>query len=253
MKHCWARPLPATLTAGLLSLGLLFSAAIQAQSINAPLAEEASLPGAPIKGEIWNAVEVLEDLLALPEKGIPPALLHNAHGIVIIPSMVKLGYFIGGRHGSGVLLVKKNDGRWSQPVFVSLSGASLGFQFGAQSSDVVLAFKRDKSIRGILEGKLKLGAETSVAAGPVGRELSAATDAQLNAEIYSWSRARGLFAGVSLDGSILRVDDERNARFYQNAEATPEQILDGRVTSRSGGIRRLHALLSDPAGAVTQP
>lgn len=226
---------------------LLPSAA--AQTV-APLPEEPVLPGTQIKGEIWNAVEVLEDLLALPEDGIPPALLRNAHGVVVIPSMIKLGWMIGGRHGSGILLVKKDDGSWSQPVFVSLTGASFGFQFGAQSSDVVLAFKRDKSIRNILGGKLTLGAETSVAAGPVGREASASTDAQLRAEIYSWSRARGLFAGVSLDGSILRVDDERNANFYQTPDVTPEQILAGSVTSRSGGINRLHALVNDPSNAL---
>ena len=227
---------------------LLLPSAV-AQTV-APLPEEPVLPGTQIKGEIWNAVEVLEDLLALPEDGIPPALLRNAHGVVVIPSMIKLGWMIGGRHGSGILLVKKDDGSWSQPVFVSLTGASFGFQFGAQSSDVVLAFKRDKSIRNILDGKLTLGAETSVAAGPVGREASASTDAQLRAEIYSWSRARGLFAGVSLDGSILRVDDERNANFYQTPDVTPEQILAGSVTSRSGGINRLHALVNDPSNAL---
>lgn len=238
----------ALLTAGsLLAAQPLFA---QTAASTAGLGEEAVLPGTQIKGEIWNAVEVLEDLLALPEDGIPPALLRNAHGLVVIPSMIKLGWMIGGRHGSGVMLVKKEDGSWSQPIFVSLTGASFGFQFGAQSSDVVLAFKRDKSIRNILEGKLTLGAETSVAAGPVGREASAATDAQLRAEIYSWSRARGLFAGVSLDGSILRVDDARNASFYQTPEVTPEQILAGSVTSRSGGINRLHALANDPNNAL---
>jgi lipid-binding SYLF domain-containing protein len=244
---------PRAFFAALLTAGsLLASQPLVAQTTasNPGLDEEAVLPGTQIKGEIWNAVEVLEDLLALPEDGIPPALLRNAHGLVVIPSMIKLGWMIGGRHGSGVMLVKKEDGSWSQPIFVSLTGASFGFQFGAQSSDVVLAFKKDKSIRNILEGKLTLGAETSVAAGPVGREASASTDAQLRAEIYSWSRARGLFAGVSLDGSILRVDDARNASFYQTPEVSPEQILAGSVTSRSGGINRLHALVNDPTNAL---
>jgi hypothetical protein len=119
---------------------------------------------------------------------------------------------IGGRHGQGVMSVKTANGTWSSPVFVSLTGGSIGFQAGVQSSDVVLVIRNDRSLDNIVNGKFTLGADAAVAAGPVGRNAAAATDGQLKAEIWSWSRARGLFAGVALDGAVLQVDDAGQCR-----------------------------------------
>ncbi len=166
--------------------------------------------------------EVLHEILKIPEQVIPPALLRNAHGIAIIPGIIKAAFFLGGRYGSGVMLVHSKEGGWSNPVFLRLLGGGFGWQIGVQSTDVILVFKSSKSINGITKGKFTLGADASVAAGPVGRSVEAATDVQLKAEIYSYSRNRGLFAGVSLEGAAIQIDKEANAVFYgrQGIEAS---------------------------------
>ncbi len=164
--------------------------------------------------KINAAAEVLHEILRIPEQVIPPALLKNAHGIAIIPGIIKAAFFLGGRYGSGVMLVRSGDGGWSNPVFLRLLGGGFGWQIGVQSTDVILVFKSSKSINGITKGKFTLGADASVAAGPVGRSVEAATDMQLKAEIYSYSRNRGLFAGVSLEGAALQIDNDANAVFY---------------------------------------
>jgi len=132
---------------------------------------------------VRTAVEVLEEISAIPETGIPPTLLQNAHGIAVVPGVIKVGFVVGGRHGRGVVLVRDDRGGWSNPVFISLTGGSVGWQIGAQSTDVILVFKSGKSIDGIMKGKFTVGADAAVAAGPVGRSASASTDAQLKAEI----------------------------------------------------------------------
>ena len=142
---------------------------------------------------------------------------------------------IGGRRGHGLMSVKNPDGSWSQPVFVKLTGGSIGFQAGVQSSDVVLVFRNDRSLDSIVNGKVTLGADAGVAAGPVGRNASAATDGQLKAEIWSWSRARGLFAGVALDGAVLQIDDEANTAVYGSA-ATPRAIFESRAGQPSDAV-----------------
>jgi len=164
--------------------------------------------------KIDSAIEVLEQIMAIPEKSIPPQLLANAQGIAIIPNVIKVGFVLGGRHGKGILFVRDKRAGWSNPSFVALTGGSFGWQIGAQSTDVILVFKTGRSVEGIMKGKFTLGADAGVAAGPVGRRVEAATDAQLKSEIYSYSRSRGLFAGVSLEGSVLQIDDSANAVFY---------------------------------------
>jgi len=138
--------------------------------------------------------------------------------------MIKAGLGIGGQHGSGLLSIKNPDGSWTDPVFVKITGGSIGFQIGASSTDLVLFFMREKNIRAVLNGEFTLGGSATVAAGPVGRSGSADTSAKLDAEIYSYSRSRGAFAGISIDGSKLYVDKSGNAAFY-NADATPESIV----------------------------
>lgn len=174
-----------------------------------------------------NAVRVLNEIQAIPESGIPDRLLDEARAVVVIPDTVKAGLIIGGRRGHGLMSVKTADGTWSNPSFVKITGGSIGFQAGVQSSDVVLVFRNDRSLESIVNGKFTLGADAGVAAGPVGRNAAAATDGQLKAEIWSWSRARGLFAGVALDGAVLQIDDRANSAVY-GANTTPRAILENR-------------------------
>ena len=164
--------------------------------------------------------DVLNEIMAIPASGIPASLLANAQGIVIIPDLVKGGFVVGVRHGRGIVMVRDERGFWRPPSFVTLTGGSVGWQIGLQVTDIVLVFKTRSSVQGLLRGKFTLGADAAAAAGPVGREAAAATDAQLLAEIFTWSRSRGLFAGVSLDGSVLQIDQPANAAFYNGANVT---------------------------------
>ena len=161
-----------------------------------------------------NAVRVLKEIMMAPDKSIPKELLQNAHAIAVIPDVIKAGLVVGGRHGDGLISVKTRDGTWSNPSFVGLTGGSIGFQAGVSSTDVVLVFRTQRGVDSIVHGKFTLGADASAAAGPVGRSATASTDAQLHAEIYSYSRSRGLFAGISLQGATLRPDDDANEEMY---------------------------------------
>ena len=182
-----------------------------------------------------NAVRVLSEIQKIPEQGIPDKLLDEGRAVVVIPDTLKVGLVIGGRRGHGLMSVKSPDGSWSQPVFVKLTGGSIGFQAGVQSSDVVLVFRNDRNLENIVNGKITLGADAGVAAGPVGRNASASTDGQLKAEIWSWSRARGLFAGVALDGAVLQIDDDANVAVYGSA-ATPRAIFESRAGAPSDAV-----------------
>lgn len=173
-----------------------------------------------------TARSVLEDFMAIPENRIPPALLEDAYGIAVIPSVVKLSFIVGGRHGTGVMAVRRENGKWSNPSFVSLTGGSIGWQAGASSTDIILVFKSRRSIDRIARGDITLGGDASVAAGPVGRSASAATNARFDAEVYSYSRSRGFFAGVSVEGAALAIDDGDNAEFYGEPGISAYEILD---------------------------
>ncbi|RRN53945.1 ligand-binding protein SH3 [Pseudoxanthomonas sp. SGNA-20] len=175
-----------------------------------------------------EAVRVLEEIQKIPEQAIPDKLLDEAKAIVVIPDAIKAGLVIGGRRGHGLMSVKTADGTWSNPVFVTLTGGSIGFQAGVQSSDIVLVFRNDRSLDNVVNGKFTLGADAAVAAGPVGRNAAAATDGQLKAEIWSWSRARGLFAGVALDGAVLRIDSNAQAVVY-GSTTTPRMVFEDRA------------------------
>ena len=175
----------------------------------------ASLPVAASEDQLAaDAADVVEALAEIPEAGIPPALLRDAYAIAVIPNVIKVGLLIGGRFGKGLLTVRTAEREWSNPAFVTLTGGSFGFQFGAQSTDVILVFKNKRSVDNIVNGKVTLGADAAIAVGPLGRRTEAATDAQFQAEIYSYSRSRGLFAGVSLEGAALQIDGDANADFY---------------------------------------
>ena len=193
-------------------------------------------------GIVANSEEVLQQIMAIPEKGIPPLLLANASAVAIIPNVVKVGFVIGGRHGEGVLLVRNEAGNWGEPLFVSITGGSIGWQVGAQSTDVVLVFRNPRSIDNILKGQFTLGADAAVAAGPVGRRVEGATDTDLTAEIYSYSRSRGFFAGISLEGSSLQIDDAAVERFY-GRDVRPREVLAGTVGNPGGKTEELRRLL----------
>lgn len=173
------------------------------------------------------AIETMQQASRLPEQNIPPRLLHNAQGIAIIPGVIKAGFMVGGSYGKGVLLVRNEQGQWNPPLFIALAAGSFGWQIGAQSTDVVLVFKSRRSVEGIVRGTFTLGADAAIAAGPIGRRGEAATDAEFKAEILSYSRSRGLFAGVSLEGSNIAIDHEADEAYYGKA-LRPAEILDGK-------------------------
>lgn len=161
------------------------------------------------------ATNVLDEIMSVPAKQIPESLLASARGVAIIPSVVKGGFIVGVRHGRGVVMVRDDSGQWHPPLFVSLTGGSVGWQAGIQSTDVVLVFRTRKSIDNLLSGRFTIGVDAAAAAGPVGRQAAAATDATLTAEILSYSRSRGLFAGVSIDGSVMQLDYSAGGAYYQ--------------------------------------
>ncbi|AWH55306.1 ligand-binding protein SH3 [Stenotrophomonas sp. ESTM1D_MKCIP4_1] len=201
---------------------------IQALLIAASLLSSQAMAGPQEDQRARNAVRVLAEIQEIPEQGIPDKLLDEGRAVIVIPDTIKAGLVIGGRRGHGLMSVRMPNGAWSNPVFIKLTGGSIGFQAGVQSSDVVLVFRNDRSLDNLVNGKFTLGADAGVAAGPVGRNAAAATDGQLKAEIWSWSRARGLFAGVALDGAVLQIDDAANLDAY-GSNTTPRMIFEGRA------------------------
>ena len=176
---------------------------------------------------VHDSTDIVDQLLRIPEQGIPSRLLSRAYAIAVVPRVLKIGFGIAGRHGRGILVVRQSDNTWSNPAFIRLTGGSFGFQAGAQSTDIILVFKNRSSVDGIASGKLTLGADASVAAGPVGRSAEASTDWTFRSEVLSYSRSRGLFAGVALQGAGLTMDRKANAAFYGDPGVTPEQIFAG--------------------------
>ena len=192
------------------------------------LASTAAVAGPQEDARAQNAVRVLTDIQAIPESAIPDKLFDEARAVLVVPDAIKAGLVVGGRRGHGLLSVKGADGTWSNPAFVTLTGGSIGFQAGVQSADIVLVFRSERGLDSIVNGKFTLGADAGVAAGPVGRNASAATDGAMKAEIWSWSRARGLFAGVALDGAVLSIDDAADESVY-GRDTTPRMIFESRA------------------------
>lgn len=169
--------------------------------------------------------QVLGELMAIPGKQIPHRLLEHAQGIAIIPNVIKVGFVAGARRGHGVVLVRDAEGEWSLPQFITLTGGSVGWQAGIQGTDIVLVFTTKKGVEGLMHGKFTIGADAAATAGPVGRNAEVATDGKLRAEIYSYSRSRGLFLGVSIDGSVLDIDHFAHSAFYGSPTGElPRQI-----------------------------
>ncbi|HEX2139215.1 MAG TPA: lipid-binding SYLF domain-containing protein [Woeseiaceae bacterium] len=184
-----------------------------------------ALAATPEEERVANATDVIAQLLDIPEESVPEVLLSRAYGIAVIPNVVKIGFGLGARRGKGVLVVRQDGGTWSNPAFVTLTGGSFGWQIGAQSTDIILVFKTRKGVDDIARGKLTLGADASIAAGPVGRAAGVATDIEFQAEVFSYSRSRGLFAGVALEGAGLQMDQAANAAFYGDPDITAAQVF----------------------------
>jgi lipid-binding SYLF domain-containing protein len=181
-------------------------------------AARASAAGNPTE-TIRQSEQVLADLMAIPARQIPQHLLAGATGVAVIPDVTKIGFIAGVRRGHGVVMVRDAEGEWSLPQFITLTGGSVGWQAGIQGTDVVLVFKTRKGVEGLMKGKFTIGADASVSAGPLGRDAEAATDASLKSEILSYSRSRGLFFGVSIDGSALEIDQFAHTEFYGSPSA----------------------------------
>jgi len=163
-----------------------------------------------------RASEVLVKFTAEDENSIPAALLERAHGIAVIPSLVRGGFFVGGRRGRGVLSVRAPDGQWSNPAFITLTGGNLGLQFGAEWADVVLVFANEQSVKNMASGKFTMGGDATAIAGPIGKRATAAITAK--AEVYIYTRSRGLYAGAAFEGTRLAVDGDGNKAFYSGDE-----------------------------------
>jgi lipid-binding SYLF domain-containing protein len=180
---------------------------------------------------VQNAGQVITEILNVPDD-IPEDLLNKAYCVVVLPSVLKAAFIVGASYGRGVMTCRNSpnfDGPWGAPTMMALEGGSFGFQIGGEATDFVLLLMNDRAAKGVLTSKVKLGADASAAAGPKGRSASAETDATMRAEILSYSRARGAFAGVSLEGSTLRPDNDANTKLYGkdvNAEAV---VLKGAV------------------------
>lgn len=174
---------------------------------------------------ITQSEQVLAELVAIPGRQIPTSLLADAQGLAIIPRVIKIGFVAGARRGHGVVLIRDADGNWGHPRFATLTGGSLGWQAGVQGTDVVLVFTTRRSVEGLLKGKFTIGVDAAAAAGPVGRNASAATDTSLQAEILSYSRSRGLFLGASIDGTAIEFDQAANMAFYGSADPAMPQVV----------------------------
>jgi len=183
-----------------------------------------SRAGVSEEAKVQASTAVMREIMDIPESAIPPSLLHMAQGIAIFPDLLKAGFIFGARYGVGVLLVRNPDNSWGNPVFFRLVGGSFGWLIGAQSSDVILVLKTIRSLDAIYGGKFTLGGDASVAAGPIGRNAEASTDILLRAEILSYSRSRGLFVGLSLEGAAIMTDYGATAAFYNIPGLLPIEI-----------------------------
>ena len=196
-----------------------------------------------LKSRVDEAAAVLEEIHKAPDKDIPQELWDRAACVIVIPSVKKAAFVFGGEYGKGLMSCRKGKGgAWSAPVFMQLEKGSWGLQIGAQSIDLVLLVNDERGMKKLLGNKVTLGAEASVAAGPVGRDARAATDAQMKSEILSYSRAQGLFAGINLSGGVLKPDSDDNEEVY-GKKITPSAVLTGSTAAPAGTSPFMKALL----------
>lgn len=193
---------------------------------------------------VRNATAVLAELATAPDRAIPQAVLERAEAIAVFPSVMKGGFVIGGQWGRGVISVREEGGdRWSPPAFLRLAGGSFGAQIGAQAVDLVLVVMNRRGVDNLLRNEFKIGGDASASAGPVGREAAVSTDIQMRAEILSYSRSRGLFAGATINGASVTADREANGRFY-GKELESKAVIAGATTPHTGEVAALHEALT---------
>jgi len=173
--------------------------------------------------------KVLGEVQKMPDQGIPEDLLRGASGIAIFPNTISAGFGIGGKYGQGIIMIRNNSGQWSPPAIFTIAGGSIGWQIGGQATDLVLLIMNRRSIDGILQSQFKLGADAAVAAGPVGRDAEASIDAQLKGSILAYSRSRGLFIGLKLEGVVLAQHKDANAGLYGEGITAREILLENRA------------------------
>jgi len=193
------------------------------------------------------SAETLTDMMRASDRGIPQDLLDKAHCVVVVPGMKKAGFIFGAKYGRGFAVCRRHGGSgWTAPAGVRVEGGSVGFQIGASETDVILLMMNDHGMKHLLSDKFTIGGEATAAAGPVGRDTSAETDAMMRAEMLSYSRSRGLFAGISLDGATLRPDEDTNKELY-GREVTNREILHGEFKTPAVAARFEHALYRESA------
>ena len=207
--------------------------------------------GAREEGRLLTATEVVQEVEGMPDQRLPDLLLQHAYGIAVIPDVTQIAFIFGGRRGKGVLVVRDSlTAPWSNPTFITLTGGSWGFQAGAQASDIILVFTSKVGVEGIAGGKLTLGADASVATGPVGRQGSASTDLNFNSEIYSYARTRGLFGGIALDGTVISIDRAANAAYYGKDDVTATDIFSGKAPNAPPSAQRFLERLAQSTGTT---
>jgi lipid-binding SYLF domain-containing protein len=192
--------------------------------------------------KIEASTKVLHDFSEMKES-IPKELMNITEGIIVVPKLINAGFVVGGKRGKGIAMVKLEDGTWSNPVFVTITGGSVGFQVGVQAVDLVLIFKTRETLQNIGNGSFTLGGDVSVTAGPVGRSSTASTDYKLEAEVYSYSRSKGLFAGISLGGSAISIDKNANEAFYENNDDAETIFAD--TSSSTDAVEELKNVLKE--------
>jgi len=192
--------------------------------------------------KIEASIKVLQDFGKMKEK-IPKELMEMTQGIIVVPKLINAGFVVGGKRGKGIAMVKLEDGTWSNPVFVTITGGSVGLQIGVQAVDLVLVFKNRETLQNIDKSSVTLGGDVSVTAGPMGRSSTASTDTKFEAEVYSYSRSKGLFAGISLGGSVIAIDKNANNAFYGEDEST--KTLFSNTTSTSESVKQLKDVLEN--------
>jgi lipid-binding SYLF domain-containing protein len=195
-----------------------------------------------------KAAQVFKEVMDTPDKSIPHDLLDSAKCVAIIPGDKKFAFIFGGSYGRGVVTCRTSHG-WSAPMFLAIEGGSVGYQIGGSSTDLIMLFMNDHALHSLLSDKFKLGADASVAAGPVGRSAAAGTDLKLSAEILSYSRSKGIFAGVSLDGAVVQADKSGDQAQY-GADVDLHEILDGRVEVPSSARSLIQELRAYPGAAM---
>ena len=250
-------------------VGVLGAVLISGLMVTRPVHAQVQIDPAVQELQTVNASRnTLDQFCGLQIESIPQGMLAQAEGIAIFPNMIKGGFIFAGNYGKGVLMVRNADRSWSPPAMCAMGGGSLGFQVGVQAADIVLVFATPQSLQNLLQGnKVTLGADASVALGPIGRQANAGTDARLGAEIYSYARSRGLFLGVSVSGADISIDNDANAKLYGRFGVTPSDVFNNRglairpevvqlvvdLNTRSAVPAQPAAVTAAPAQLVPQP